>query len=68
MCSTYAKVQFQEFAYVCKAIWKHMQAMYLPCPTEEFSKEKTAEFYAKWKFPNCITAVDGKHVWIRELI
>jgi len=29
-------------------------------------KQKSVEFSYKWNFPNCISAIDGKHVRIRS--
>lgn len=34
-------------------------------PTEEKWKEIATEFYYKWQFPNCIGAIDGKHIKIK---
>lgn len=37
----------------------------MPTPTEEMWKQIAADFYEKWNFPNCIGALDGKHVVIQ---
>ena len=47
----------------CNAIWESLMPMYLKCPsTEEEWKKISGDFYQQWNFPNCIGAVDGKHV------
>lgn len=38
--------------------------IFLPQLTLEDKKHKAEEFYNKWNFPNCIGAVDGKHIRI----
>lgn len=40
----------------------------MPEPTESFWRERANEFNKMWQFPNCISAVDGKHVTIRSPI
>ena len=48
----------------CIAIWaKIMDAGYLKCPTTCIEWKKVAERFEKlWQFPNCVGAIDGKHV------
>ncbi|KAK5637903.1 hypothetical protein RI129_000131 [Pyrocoelia pectoralis] len=36
----------------------------MPVPTKEDLLNRAAEFSSKWNFPNCVAAVDGKHVRI----
>ena len=43
------------------AIWKKLRDTYLPTPTESLWKDK---FNILWNFPNCVGAVDGKHVTV----
>jgi len=31
-------------------------------PTDEGWKKLSKEFYDKWQMPNCVGALDGKHV------
>lgn len=33
-------------------------------PTEEEWMEKAEHFWKRWQFPNCLGAVDGKHIAI----
>ncbi|XP_045480255.1 protein ANTAGONIST OF LIKE HETEROCHROMATIN PROTEIN 1-like [Harmonia axyridis] len=51
---------------VSEAIWKLMQPIYLPQPTEEQWKSVANSFERKWQFPHCIGAIDGKHVVIKK--
>lgn len=39
--------------------------IFLPDPNMIDFKTKAEEFWTKWNFPNCILAIDGKHVRIR---
>lgn len=48
-----------------EAIIKHLQSVLMPIPTEDDWK-KIAEYNSsRWNFPNCIGAIDGKHVRIK---
>lgn len=49
----------------CKAIWEVLGPAVLPQPTEEKWIEIENYFKNIWNFPNCIDAIDGKHVNIR---
>lgn len=37
---------------------------YLPGHDQIDWKKKAAEFWTRWNFPNCVSAIDGKHVRI----
>lgn len=49
---------------VCDAIWKKLAPIVMPQPTEQMWKEIAKGFESIWNFPNCIGALDGKHVKI----
>jgi len=34
----------------------------LPPLTENDFKTRASEFWERWNFPNCVGAIDGKHV------
>lgn len=51
---------------VSKAIWKVLQPLYLPFPTETIWKQSESGFKERWGFPNCIGSIDGKHVYIKS--
>lgn len=51
---------------VCAAIWNNMQPEFMPTPTQEFWRERAEEFKLRLHFPNCLAAIDGKHVIIRK--
>ena len=48
----------------CNAIWtKLLEDRYLKCPTTQVEWKKIAIRFEKlWQFPNCLGAIDGKHV------
>lgn len=48
--------------HVCKVLWSTLRDIVMPCPTQE-DWLGIAEVFAKTThFPNCIGALDGKHV------
>ncbi|XP_068122049.1 uncharacterized protein [Hyperolius riggenbachi] len=49
----------------CRRIWEVLQPLYMPEPTEDTWKEAARGFKAKANFPNCVGAVDGKHIRIQ---
>ncbi|XP_061716959.1 uncharacterized protein LOC133524824 [Cydia pomonella] len=49
---------------VCTAIWKNLSPIVMPKPTEQIWKEIATGFEKIWQFPNCLGALDGKHVTI----
>ena len=51
----------------CKAIWDNlMERGFLKCPqTMEEWRYVACEFEDVWNFPNCLGAIDGKHVIIQ---
>ncbi|XP_018404615.1 PREDICTED: uncharacterized protein LOC108781197 [Cyphomyrmex costatus] len=50
----------------CNVIWTVLQPIYLTKPTAESWKHIAKNFYQIWNFPNCIGAVDGKHIQIQR--
>ncbi len=48
----------------CIAIEKQMLPVYLPKPTVGMWKDMALSFENRWQFPNCIGALDGKHICI----
>ncbi|XP_068083420.1 uncharacterized protein [Anabrus simplex] len=48
-----------------RAIWDALHGTYLPLPTEEDFRRIAQEFYTQWDMPNCIGAIDGKHIVIQ---
>ncbi|XP_069680511.1 uncharacterized protein [Periplaneta americana] len=50
---------------VCEAIWNRLQDKVLRIPSEEKWKLIAKDFEKLWNFPNCLGAIDGKHVLIR---
>ncbi len=50
---------------VCAAIEKVMMERFLPSPTQDTWKEVAQGYCEKWNFPNCLGAIDGKHIIIQ---
>lgn len=50
---------------MCTAIWDKLQPEYLPEPTEEIWEASVRDYNNLWGFPNCLGAIDGKHVTIK---
>ena len=48
-----------------QAIWDVLQPYHMKMPTEETFKITAKEFYEKWNFPNCLDAIDGKHIRLK---
>lgn len=56
---------------VCEAIPKKLGPSYLKVPSSEQERLQIAkQFEEKWNFPNCLGAIDGKHITLqtRDLI
>lgn len=47
------------------AIWEELQPIHMPVPSEENLRSVAEDFLSIWNFPNCVGAIDGKHVPIR---
>lgn len=51
----------------CLAIWKILLSQYMPLPSTEDWLKIASEFEKCWNFPNCLRAIDGKHIAIQCL-
>ncbi|KAL3222874.1 hypothetical protein MRX96_028306 [Rhipicephalus microplus] len=49
----------------CTVLWEVLVPEYMKTPTEEEWREIAAGFCNRWQFPNCIGAVNGKHIQIK---
>lgn len=50
---------------VAKAIWEGLVHQYMPVPQEEDWHMIAQYLNERWYFPNCLWAIDGKHVIIQ---
>ena len=51
---------------VCEALWDSLQPDFVKMPsTEEEWLAVNRKYEQMWNFPNCIGAIDGKHVVIQ---
>lgn len=46
----------------CKQIWIHLKQKEMPEPTMSMWQTIAEDFYKKTNFPNCVGALDGKHI------
>lgn len=49
----------------CEAIWEELKDEFVPVPDVTRWKEISADFWRLWQFPNCLGAIDGKHVRLK---
>lgn len=50
---------------VCEAIWSCLVEKYMTFPKMEEWKAIAEDYQKLWNFPNCVGAIDGKHVTIQ---
>jgi len=50
----------------CTMIWTIFQPLEMPQPTTNQWLEIAGTFYSKTNFPNCLGAIDGKHIRCRN--
>ncbi|XP_075715546.1 uncharacterized protein LOC142750430 [Rhinoderma darwinii] len=50
----------------CQVIWQYLQPIVMPSPSREIWLQVAAGFQSVANFPNCIGAVDGKHVRVQQ--
>ena len=51
---------------VCEAIYRRLASLYLRSPRAEDWQAAAADFLEVWQLPNCIGAIDGKHVALQK--
>lgn len=50
---------------VCLVLIKVLEPKYLSLPTEEDWRRYANGYWRRWNIPNCLGAVDGKHIRLR---
>ncbi|XP_069616348.1 uncharacterized protein [Ranitomeya imitator] len=51
-------------ADTCRALWNVLRDEFIPVPTADMWLEIAEKFWSVCDFPNCLGAVDGKHICI----
>uniref|UniRef100_A0A671S3S7 DDE Tnp4 domain-containing protein n=1 Tax=Sinocyclocheilus anshuiensis TaxID=1608454 RepID=A0A671S3S7_9TELE len=49
----------------CEAFWSSLKEEHMPVPTEHVWRNTAKRFEERWNFPNCLGAIDGKHIVIQ---
>ena len=67
VCFTTCMIQcvFYILIYSLNHYWDVLAPIYMPVPSEVKWISIADEFYERWNFPNCIVAIDSKHVMIQ---
>ncbi|VDI07440.1 Hypothetical predicted protein [Mytilus galloprovincialis] len=51
---------------VCDSLYQALKDTYMKVPsTPEEWEEIATDFYEKWNYPNCLGAIDGKHIVVQ---
>ena len=50
---------------VCTVLWDALASIHMPVPSEVEWESIAEDFFMRWNFPNCIGAIDGKHIMIQ---
>ena len=50
---------------VCNVPWDALASIHMPVPSEVEWQTIADDFFVRWNFPNCIGAIDGKHIMIQ---
>ncbi|XP_071978391.1 uncharacterized protein [Engystomops pustulosus] len=50
----------------CEIIWERLKATVMPKPTAQQWMEIADGFYSAAEFPNCVGALDGKHIRVKK--
>lgn len=50
---------------VCGAIWDKLAPIHMPEPTTSLLLRSSTLYMQKWNFPNCVGAIDGKHICVK---
>lgn len=48
-----------------QTLWEELFPVHMPPPTKKHFEEVAAQYWNLWNFPNCIGAIDGKHIRIK---
>uniref|UniRef100_A0A0K8U346 Putative nuclease HARBI1 n=1 Tax=Bactrocera latifrons TaxID=174628 RepID=A0A0K8U346_BACLA len=48
-----------------QVLWDNMFTIHMPQPNEQCFQEIAEQYWMLWNFPNCIGAIDGKHIRIK---
>lgn len=50
---------------ISEYLWESLYRIHMPIPTQKDFQQIAKDFYEIWNFPNCVGALDGKHIRMR---
>jgi len=50
---------------IVKDIWSRLNPEQLPVPDVKIWEQTAKEFFDRWNFPQCVGAMDGKHIHLK---
>jgi hypothetical protein len=50
---------------ICTVLWGELVQEFMPLPSKEQLDRIATDFYTRWKFPDCIGCIDGKHCHLK---
>jgi hypothetical protein len=50
---------------VVSVVWDELQPLHMTVPTKQDFLQIASDIFQLWNFPNCLGAIDGKHVHIK---
>jgi len=53
-------------AETTQVIWNALKETYMPVPTTDEWKRIARRYFELWNLPNCLGAIDGKHIRIQK--
>ncbi|CAN7939714.1 unnamed protein product, partial [Ixodes hexagonus] len=60
--TAFASMNVRETSQALRSV---LEPLYMPVPTEDLWARNAEQFHDIWNFPNCVGAIDGKHITVQ---